>query len=215
MVPRSLQDEAKLLASQRTKIKPDRMLISATHAHSAPSCMGALGTDADPTYVPYLREKLAETIAAAEQNLEPARVGFAVENAAAFTALRRWIIRPDRVRKDPFGNPTVRATMHAGSNWDDVTGESGPEDPDLSLISIQALDGRPIAVVANFSMHYFSGEKGLGADYFGRFCVGLEKRLGRPADKEHQQFVGLMSHGCSGDIWRRDYKRPAAHVETD
>ena len=57
--------------------------------------------------------------------------------------------------------------MHAGRNWDDVTGESGPEDPDLSLISLQAKDGRPIAVLANFSMHYFSGEKGLSADYFG------------------------------------------------
>lgn len=213
MVPRPLQDEAKLLASQRTKIKPDRMLISATHTHTAPASMGCLGTEADPTYVPYLREKLAETIAAAEKNLEPAQVGFAVKNAAAFTALRRWIIRPDRVTNDPFGNPTVRATMHAGSNWDNVTGESGPEDPDLSLISVQATDGRPIAVLANFSMHYFSGETGLSADYFGRFCAGLEERLARPQSKEHQEFVGLMSHGCSGDIWRRDYKKPSDHPE--
>ena len=148
------------------------MLISATHTHTAPASMGCLGTDADPTYVPYLREKLAEAIAAAEANLEPAQVGFGVANAAPFTALRRWIIRPDRVRDDPFGNPTVRATMHAGSNWDNVTGESGPEDPDLSLISVQSTDGRPIAVLANFSMHYFSGEKGLSADYFGRILHG-------------------------------------------
>ena len=105
MMSRPFLDEAKLLASQRTKIKPDRMMISATHTHSAPASMGCLGTDADPTYVPYLREKLAEAIAAAEANLEPARVGWAVENAAAFTALRRWIIRPDRIRNDPFGNP--------------------------------------------------------------------------------------------------------------
>ena len=52
------------------------MLISATHTHSAPASMGCLGTDADPTYVPYLREKLAEAIAAAEKNLEPAQVGW-------------------------------------------------------------------------------------------------------------------------------------------
>lgn len=215
MMPRPLLDEAKHLASQRTKIKPDHMLISATHTHSAPASMGCLGTDADPTYVPYLREKLAEAIAAAEANLEPARVGFGVENAAPFTALRRWIIRPDRVRDDPFGNSTVRATMHAGSNWDNVTGESGPEDPDLSLISIQSTDGRPIAVLANFSMHYFSGEKGLSADYFGRFCTGLEQQLGQNADGKQPQFVGLMSHGCSGDIWRRDYKKPGDHPENN
>ena len=71
---------------------------------------------------------------------------------------------------------TVRANMHSGSNWDDVTGESGPEDPDLSLISLQSLDGRPIAVLANFSMHYFSGQKALAADYFGLFSEGLQQK---------------------------------------
>ena len=105
MMSRSLLDEAKQLAAQRTSILPDRMLISATHTHTAPASMGCLGTNADPTYVPYLREKLAEALAAAEANLELARVGWAVGNAAGFTALRRWIRRPDRIETDPFGNP--------------------------------------------------------------------------------------------------------------
>ena len=59
-----------------------------------------------------------------------------------------------------FGNPTMRATHACGNNWDDVIGETGPEDPDFSLISFQSLKGRPIAVLSNFSMHYFSGGKG-------------------------------------------------------
>ena len=210
MMPRPLLDEVKQLASQRTAIRPDHMLISATHSHSAPSSMGCLGTDADPTYVPYLREKIAEALAQAEANLEPARVGWAVAKAAEFTALRRWIRRPDRLAADPFGNLTVRANMHSGANWDDVTGESGPEDPDLSLISFQAKDGRPIAVLANFSMHYFSGEPGLSADYFGLFSEGLKTRLASDEGTGHAPFVGIMSHGCSGDIWRRDYRVPEA-----
>ncbi len=214
MMPRPLLDEAKELARERTKIRPDRMLISASHTHSAPSSMGALGTDADPDYVPFLREKLAEALAAAEANLEPARVGWAVANAAPFTALRRWIRRPDRIAEDPFGNPTVRANMHAGRNWDDVTGESGPEDPDLSLISFQAKDGRPIAVLANFSMHYF-GDQALSADYFGLFCEGLKSRIAADEDERHPPFVGIMSHGCSGDIWRRDYAKPIPAREED
>ncbi|MBM4071414.1 MAG: hypothetical protein FJ271_21130 [Planctomycetes bacterium] len=213
MMPRPLLDDAKQLASQRTRIRPDRMLMSATHTHTAPAAMGCLGTDSDTTYAPYLRHKLAEAVSAAQANLKPARVGWAVKNAAEFTALRRWIIRPDRVVTDPFGNPTVRANMHAGANWDNVTGESGPEDPDLTMISFQSLDGRPIAMLANFSMHYFSGVAALNADYFGLFCAGLEKRIGggagKKADKQRAPFVGLMSHGCSGDIWRRDYTKPA------
>lgn len=208
MMPRPLLDEAKGLARERTKIRPDRMLISASHSHTAPASMGCLGTDADPNYVPFLREKLAEALAAAEVNLEPARVGWAVANAEQFTALRRWIRRPDRIAEDPFGNPTVRANMHAGRNWDDVTGESGPKDPDLSLISFQAKDGRPIAVLANFSMHYF-GDQALSADYYGLFCEGLKSRIAGGQDDGHPPFVGIMSHGCSGDIWRRDYKNSA------
>ncbi|MAR08521.1 MAG: hypothetical protein CL681_10670 [Blastopirellula sp.] len=208
MIPRPLCDEAKQLAAQRTKIRPDRMLISATHTHTAPSCMGALGTNADLKYVPYLREKLAQSIVAAEKNLEPARVGWVVAKAAEYTALRRWIRRPDRVDLDPFGNPTVRANMHAASNWDNVIGPSGPEDPDLSMISFQAPDGRPIAVLANFSMHYFS-DKPLSADYFGLFSEGLKQRIAQDKQGAHPPFVGIMSHGCSGDIWRRDYALPA------
>ncbi|MBL7038041.1 MAG: LamG domain-containing protein [Pirellulaceae bacterium] len=214
MMPRPLLDEAKSLAAKRTKIRPDRILISASHSHTAPASMGCLGTDADPNYVPFLREKLAEALAAAEANLEPAQVGWAVGNAAEFTALRRWIRRPDRIAEDPFGNPTVRANMHAGRNWDDVTGESGPEDPDLSIISFQAIDGRPIAVLANFSMHYF-GDQALSADYFGLFCEGLKSRLATDQDDSHPPFVGIMAHGCSGDIWRRDYTKPVPTREKD
>lgn len=207
MLPRPLLDDAKQLASQRTKIRPNRMLISATHTHTAPAAMSCLGTEEEATYTPYLREKLAEAIAAAEANLAPARVGWAVRNAAEYTALRRWIIRPDRIGDDPFGNPTLRANMHAGANWDNVTGESGPEDPDLSVIALQALDGRPIALLANFSMHYFSGVEPLNADYFGLFCSILESQIA-PSKGDGAPFVALMSHGCSGDIWRRDYTKP-------
>ncbi|MBI5829920.1 MAG: hypothetical protein HZB20_10375, partial [Chloroflexi bacterium] len=202
MMSRPLLDEAKALAAKRTGIPANRMLISATHAHSVPSSMGCLGTDPDPAYVPFLRDKLVEAIAAAQAALEPARVGFAKGNAAEFTALRQWIRRPDRIVEDPFGNMTVRANMHAGRNWDDVTGEAGPEDPDLSLISLQARDGRPLAVLANFSMHHF-GDKDISAAYHGLFSEGLKQRIA-PDSK----FVGAMSHGCSGDIWRRDYTRP-------
>lgn len=203
MMPRPLLDEAKAMASKKLGIPAHRLLISATHTHSAPSCMGALGTDADPKYPAFLKTKLVEAIESALKKMQPARVGFGKADASEFTALRRWIRRPDRLALDPFGNPTVRANMHSANKWDDVTGQSGPEDPDLSMISIQSKAGKPIAVLANFSMHYFSGERGISADYFGLFCEGLKKKVA-----EGQDFVGILSHGCSGDIWRRDYSLP-------
>ncbi|MEM7699943.1 MAG: LamG-like jellyroll fold domain-containing protein, partial [Verrucomicrobiota bacterium] len=140
------------------------------------------------------------------QNLQPAEVGFGIADATDLTALRRWIIRPDLARDDPFGNPTVFANMHAPrAGLDTVIGKTGPEDPDLSVISVRREDGSPLALLGNFSMHYF-GDTDISADYFGLYAEGLKQRLA-PDDPE---FLAWMSHGCSGDIWRRDYELPEA-----
>ena len=199
MMPRALLDAAKEAATERFGISHDRILVAATHTHSAGSCMGALGTDADPHYTPQLRDQITDAIGAALEALQPAQVAFGSTEAAAFTAIRRWIRRPDRIDTDPFGDQTVRANMHAAKNLDDVTGESGPVDPELAFIALQTRDGEPLALLANFSMHYFAGERGLSADYFGLFADGLQTRSG---------YLGIMAHGCSGDIWRRDYRHP-------
>ena len=207
MMSRAFLDDAKAAASKKTDIRADRMFISATHTHTAPASMGCLGTDVDPRYPLLLKRKIIEAIDGAKKNLEPAQVGAVVFDANEYTALRRWVRRPDRIANDPFGNPTVRANMHAGRNWDDATGESGPEDPDFSLVSFQSLKGRPIAVLGNFSMHYFSGGiKGLNADYFGLFNDLMITELGHKQPGK-PTFVSVLGHGCSGDIWRRDYTK--------
>lgn len=78
--------------------------------------MSCVGTDADPTHIPYLREKLAQALATAATNLAPASVAWAVANAENFAALRRWIRRSDRIAEDPFGKLTKRAKVHASRN---------------------------------------------------------------------------------------------------
>ena len=205
MIPKILLDDVKRRAAKITSLDPDSILISATHTHTAPSVFGALGTDADMTYIPYLREKLVDALVRAEKKMQSARVGWVSCDAAEFTAVRRWIRRPDRVGIDPFGNPTVRANMHAASNPDNVTGPSAAEDPELSMIAFETTNGKPIAVLCNFSMHYFSGEAAISADYFGHFCNAMEDRIEEQSGA--QDFVAIMSHGCSGDIWRHDYAK--------
>lgn len=208
MMGRPILDEAKKLAAKVTDIPAANMLISATHTHSAPASMGCLGTDPDPFYQRHLVKKLAQAIAAAKNNLEPAKAGWNSIDAADFTALRRWVFRPDSVREDPFGNRTARASMHPGYLPETATGETGPEDPELGIVAFQALDGRPIAVMGNFSMHYY-GDKAISADYFGLFSEGLKQRIAPNAADGKPDFVGLMSHAPSGDIYLRDYAKPA------
>jgi hypothetical protein len=205
MMPRELLDRAKAMAREKTGIPTDRMLISATHTHSAPAAMGALGCPADPAYVAFLPERIAEAIARAAASLAPARVGWAVIDDAKHTFCRRWIRRPDRMIDDPFGRRTVRANMHPGYMNPDVIGPSGPVDPGLTVLSVQTPEGRPIAVLANYSQHYY-GASPVSADYFGRFAASLARQIG--AVREGSTFVGIMSQGTSGDQMWMDYGRP-------
>ncbi|HLV01888.1 MAG TPA: neutral/alkaline non-lysosomal ceramidase N-terminal domain-containing protein, partial [Acidobacteriota bacterium] len=206
MMPRDLLDEAKRRASERTGIPIENMLISATHAHSVPSTFAVLGTEADANYVPFLIEKLADAITKAAERMVPARVGWAVGDAADYTAVRRWVRRPDRMQLDPFGNRTARANMHPGYRSLDATGPAGPIDPDLSVIAFQSLSGEPLALLANFSMHYY-GAPSVGADYFGLFSEKITEKI--TGQKSSQTgFVAAMSQGTSGDIYLRDYLKP-------
>ncbi|MBT4666604.1 MAG: hypothetical protein HOB63_08820, partial [Opitutae bacterium] len=91
MIPRTVCDEAKKLASKKTGIPTDRILIAATHTHSAPSVMNyCLGTRADPAYTKFLPPKIAEGIRQAHAKLEPARIGWSQVRTPGFTHCRRW-----------------------------------------------------------------------------------------------------------------------------
>jgi len=209
MMGRELIDAAKEIASRATRIPIDRMLVSATHTHTAPSCMAALGTPTDENYALYLQVRVADAIAEAARKLAPARIGWAVVPAWEFTNCRRWIRRPDKLITDPFGVASARANMHPGYESAEVVGPSGPIDPDLSLLSVQTRAGQPLALLANYSMHYF-GAQPLSADYFGKFASGIGKLIG--AD---DAFVGMMSQGTSGDSHWMDYSKPKTDMTLD
>lgn len=209
MMPRELIDRAKEIAREKTGIATDRMLISATHTHSAPSVMGALGTPPDADYAASLPARIAAAIGRAAANLEPARAGWAAADDPEHTFCRRWIRRPDRMLDDPFGRKTVRANMHPGYQNPDAIIPSGPVDPALTVLSVQSRSGRPIAVLANYSMHYYGADP-VSADYYGRFAAALARRIGadRPAGAGEHPFVAIMSQGTSGDQMWMDYGRP-------
>jgi hypothetical protein len=198
MVPRDLIDGAKAAAAAASGVPAERMMVSATHTHSAPSAMGCLGSEPDPAYPAFLRERIAEALAKAVAALRPAEAGWASVQAPEHTYCRRWILRNDKVRRDPFGDATVRANMHPGYQHPDFVGPSGPVDAELGLLSVRARDGAPLAVLANFSMHYFDSPL-ISADYAGAFRRELEKAVGG---------VVLFTQGTSGDLMWMDYGSP-------
>ncbi|MBS1824422.1 MAG: hypothetical protein JST93_03795, partial [Acidobacteria bacterium] len=209
MMPRELIDKAKELARAKTGIAVDRMMISSTHAHSAPSVMACLGSDVQQDYAAALPGMIADAIAAAAKKMQPAQAGWAVEEDWEHTHCRRWILAADKMRMDPFGARSVRANMHPGYQNPDAISESGPVDAGLTVLSVQTADGKPLAVLANYSQHYF-GEEAVGPDYFGRFAAKVTELVGGGKD-----FVAMMSQGTSGDQMWMDYGAPKSAQTLD
>lgn len=210
MMTQGLIDEAKQLASKQCGIPVSQMMVSATHTHSAPAAMGCLGTRQDKAYAAILPGKIAEAIIAADSKREPARIGWASVDDWEHTHNRRWIRRPETKVVDPFGAATGLAHMHPGYLSPDVIGPSGPVDPGLSVLSVQAKDGRPLAVLANYSQHYF-GAEAVSADYYGQFSKYIATILKQPGEG-NGPFVCAMSQGTSGDLMWMDYGMPQKSI---
>src|SRR5262245_8136223 len=96
--------------------------------------------------------------------------------------------------------------MHPGYQHPDFVGPSGPVDDSLTLLSVQTADGKPLCVLANFSMHYF-GSGIVSSDYFGPFCDKLAKKVGGG--------LAIMSQGTSGDLMWMDYGSPEKKITLD
>lgn len=204
LISRELMENAKALAEKATKIPAGHMLISATHTHMAPTVVTGFGSTADEGYVEFLTRKIADGIAKADANLAPAEWarGSVAEPSLLFN--RRWKMKPGVLNKDPFGGTTDLVRMNPGHQLPDVVEPAGPIDPELSFLSVRTLKGRPIALLANYSLHYVGDFPALSADYFGVFS----ELVGPPTDKtdDAPKFVGMLSNGTSGDVNNLDFK---------
>jgi hypothetical protein len=206
-IPREVLDEAKRQAQAATGLPTDRILISATHTHTAPTVTGAFQSDPDRDYQKYLSERIAKGIQRAIADLAPARIGWAVGKDPRQVFNRRWKMKPGATPADPFGGKSDTVQMNPGYQNPGLDRPAGPIDPDVSILSLQALDGRPIALLANYSLHYVGGVEPLSADYFGAFAARIGLLLG--ADKADPPFVGIMSNGTSGDVNNINFAAPA------
>jgi hypothetical protein len=217
MIPRTVFDAAKERAAKGSGITPERMLMSATHTHTAPAVGGAFQTEPDPAYVAFLTERIAEAVELAAANLEPAQAGWAVGRDPTQVFCRDWIMKPGTALTNPFGGTTGdRVQMHPGYQNPNAIEPTSPVDPEVSLLALRANDGRPIALLANYSMHYAGYGIPAGtcsADYFGRFAALVEKEVG--SRDGHPPFVGIMSNGTAANLHCYDYSKPREPVTID
>lgn len=205
LITRDIFDEAKKIASKKTGIPVNRMLMSATHTHSAATTVALAQCNPDPDYLKILPKRIAQSVIEANERRRPARVGWSVGREPNEISNRRWYVKPEGMKPNPFGrtDDLVRMNPPRGSNV--LIKPAGPIDPDVSILSVQLKNDKPIALLANYGLHYVGGIPAgqISADYFGEFARQIGKRL--DAD---DSFVGIMSNGTSGDVNNYNFVKP-------
>ena len=124
-----------------------------------------------------------------------------------FRSCRRVTVKPGVTYTNLLGAAGDRVKMNWSSPQPDVDGDfSSPVDPEVFVLSVQHADGRPLSLLANYSLHYVGGVGSghLSADYFGVFCERMKELLN--AEKQEPAFVALMSNGTSGDVNNNDFR---------
>ncbi|MCA9132018.1 MAG: hypothetical protein KDA45_02640 [Planctomycetales bacterium] len=200
MIPREIYDAAKEQAARATGIPSENILCSATHTHTAVTATPTFQSRVEEEYVDFLAQRIAEGIIQAHKQREPARIGWAIGNNPRQVFNRRWHLRPGTPIQDPFDRGRDKVKMNPPANSVSLLQPAGPIDPQVPVLAVQAVDGRPLAVWANYSLHYVGGVPGksLSADYFGEFARQFTGLL--DAHDSQPAFVAAMTNGTSGDI---------------
>jgi len=222
-LPREVFDAAKKLITEETSIPKERMMMSSTHTHSStwagheinpPEPSMSIRTNSAGKYPKPLDDyqrfvvrRMADGVRIALNNLEPARIGWGAGTVPQHVFNRRWKL------KSPVSNPfgvSEKVQMNPGIANPNLLEPAGPTDPQVSFLSVQSLKGKPIAILANYSLHYVGGvPKGhISADYFAVFADRLQELL--KANRQDTPFVGIMSNGTEGDTNNIDFRGPVA-----
>ena len=202
-------NEARKRIAERTGIAPNRVMIAASHSHSAgPTGMILPGEfDGDSELVRSLAydktvtanadylEKVTEGIAAAvteafERRADVrATAGYGLAEGVAFN--RRFRMRSGFTMTHPgVGNP-------------DIVSVAGGVDPQVGVLGAWNAAGECTGVVVNFACHATTGPGGISADYVFHLERTLKGALGDGC-------VVVFTPGMAGDITQVDNRARTA-----
>lgn len=187
MISPAYVDRVKEDIRRQLGIAPRSIWWMATHTHSAPEIgppgapaaymperyRQAGGGESNPDYTRWVEERLIGGLREAQQRLQPARLGLGIGFAAA---------NIDRRAMDENGKVTI------GLN------PEGPTDRQIGLIRLETVDGRPIALLANYAIHgTVLGQENLRitGDAPGVAGAYVEEKLGAPV---------LFLNGAEGNL---------------
>jgi len=176
-----------------TGIDAEHLMISATHTHSSTGPIWPLdnsgyafvGGDAfDPRLFEMTAASIAEAIRGADARLAPARVGVG-------TAVLR-----DASRNREYETYLRNGDLPAG----DAERRAQSIDPVVSVVRVDHVDGRPMAVWSNFAIHgtsFGDGNHLISGDNMA-FSARLAERT--IAEETGHPVVNVWTNGAEGDV---------------
>ncbi|MFG0262717.1 MAG: neutral/alkaline non-lysosomal ceramidase N-terminal domain-containing protein [Novipirellula sp. JB048] len=210
-IPVEVYDLAKQQIEEATGLPGTHIMMAATHTHSATTARGPCRMIRDTELTDYQRfvaHRVSDGVRRAMAQMEPARIGWGKVDEPSEVFNRRWHVSNAALLGNPFGGlDQVRMNPPRGNAA--LERPAGPIDPEIAFISVQSAEGRPIALLANYSLHYVGGVRSgdVSADYFGYFAKFIEQKLG--ARDQDIPFVGMLSNGTSGDVNNINFSEPS------
>lgn len=179
------QDVVKIRAqvAESVEIPPENVMIGCTHTHTGPSPRSTHAVQREEAYMEWLITRVADSIRLAVRRLQPARIAAGQGEQHDISFCRRYRMRDGSVRMNPGkGNPDILEAV-------------SPIDPAVGVLYVEDLESRPLAVVAQFSLHYVGTDNSnaISADYYGHFAAAMRRHLGEGC-------IPLLLNGTSGQI---------------
>lgn len=174
--------EVKTAWAAASGLKPESLLIHATHTHVAPALTGVVMEEPEPEAVAAVRAAILGAATEARASREPVD-GFA---GTGYCEELGWN------RRAMFENGETR--MYATSAAEGFIGLEGPRDGAAPVIHFKNLQGEIVGVLTGFAMHpnCLEGERFYSADFPGVVRKNLRRILG-------EQATVLYFTGAAGD----------------
>jgi neutral ceramidase len=192
---------------KKTGIRPESILISASHTHSggpigyylpgefddASPLVRSLVYDqtvcANPEYLAKVERAIVDAVCAADAQRVATRCGVAFGSEGKVAFNRRFRMRQGF------------SMTHPGQGNPDILEPAGPTDPQVGVVGCWDAAGKFLGCIVNFASHATNGPGGISADY----VYYIEKTIrGLMGD----QAVVVFVPGAAGDVTQVDNRSP-------